>query len=189
MGEIRAFIAIDIPCDIEKALKEAIRILGNQLDKRDVRWVKTANIHLTLRFLGNVKEDRLADLYQGLDAAAEGQSSYSLDLDVIGCFPNPRRPRVIWIGLAGHTDRLRSLHKAIESMLAPFGWETEGRRYNPHLTLGRVKRPSNVVEARLPWGSRLSVGRIDVKSIHLIESQLLPAGAVYTVRHSSFFPE
>ncbi len=189
MGEIRAFVAIDLPGDIGEALEEAKRILGNRLDKRDVRWIKTANIHLTLRFLGNVREDVLADLYLGLNAAAEGQSSFSLDLDVIGCFPNPRRPRVIWIGLAGRTDRLSSLHKAIEFMLAPLGWETEGRKYNPHLTLGRVKRSSNVVEARLPWGSRLSVGRIDVKSIQLIESQLLPAGAVYTVRHSSFFPE
>jgi 2'-5' RNA ligase len=186
MSEIRAFIAIEVPDEVGKSLENARRILASQLTHGGVRWVKVSNIHLTLRFLGNVGHDKLRALYDGLDDVAGRCSPFSLDLDALGCFPNPRRPRVVWVGMVGDSDRLSSLHRAVEQMLTPFGWEEEGRKYHPHLTLGRVKDLNKVVEARLPWGDILVEGRIDVKAIHLIESQLFPTGAIYTIRHSGY---
>jgi 2'-5' RNA ligase len=187
MQEIRAFIAIELPGKIGDQLRSIKQSLANRITSGDVRWVKTANIHLTLRFLGNVREDTVANLGKGLDAVTENQSPFSLELNGLGCFPNPRRPRVVWVGLSGDTDRLSDLNKSVESMLESMGWEGERRKYHPHLTLGRVKKANKVIEARFPWGSRISEGRIDVKAIHLIESGLLPSGAVYTVRHSAVF--
>ncbi|MGB3715109.1 MAG: RNA 2',3'-cyclic phosphodiesterase [Candidatus Promineifilaceae bacterium] len=186
MSKIRAFIAIDVPDEVRKSLDDAIRILGRELTHGGVRWVKSSNIHLTLRFLGNVSQEKLPALYDGLDDVAAGSAPFSLDLDVLGCFPNPRRPRIVWVGLVGNNHRLSSLHRAIERMLVPSGWEEEGRKYHPHLTLGRVKDSNKVVEARLPWGDLLVKGRIEAKAIHLIESQLLSTGAVYSIRHSGY---
>jgi 2'-5' RNA ligase len=186
MSEIRAFIAIDVRDEVGKSLEEARRILASKLSHGGVRWVKTSNIHLTLRFLGNVGQDKIPALKEGLDDVAAGSAPFSLELDALGCFPNPRRPRIVWVGMGGDTDRLNSLHRAVEQMLKPFGWEEEGRKYHPHLTLGRVKDSNKVVAARLPWGDALVEGRIDVKAVHLIESQLLPTGAVYSIRHSGY---
>jgi 2'-5' RNA ligase len=187
MGEIRAFIAIELPIEVTKKLEEAKRDLSKRLPKGGIRWVKSENIHLTLRFLGNVAQQRLVDIYEGLDQLAAESSRFSLDLGALGCFPNPRRPRVIWIGLGGGADQLGVVQDKISQMLLPMGWEEEGRSFHPHLTLGRVKNAKNVVEARFPWGNVLVSGCIEVTAVHLIESQLLPQGAEYTIRHSAHF--
>lgn len=184
MSQIRAFIAIELPGDVSNALGDTRRILSSRLEQGGIRWVKTSNIHLTLRFLGNAKSDQLPALYKGLDIVAEDNNPFSLDLDVLGCFPNVRRPRVVWVGLAGEIGKLNLLYSSIEEVLATLGWEPEGRDFHPHLTLGRVKESGRVVNSQLPWGEVLANGRIDVQAIHLIESQLLPTGAVYTIRHS-----
>jgi 2'-5' RNA ligase len=186
MEEIRAFIAIELPDEVGKLLDDARQVLARKLVRGGVRWVKTSNIHLTLRFLGNAKSDQLPVLYDGLDKAASRCAPFSLVLDSLGCFPNPRRPRVIWVGLNGELSSLNSLYREVEKMLADNGWEVEGRGYHPHLTLGRVKDSTKVVEAQFPWGVRLASGEIDVDAVHLIESQLLPSGAVYSIRHSGY---
>jgi 2'-5' RNA ligase len=186
MSEIRAFIAIAIPDEIRESLEDARRILARELSHSEVRWVKPSNIHLTLRFLGNIGLEKIPILSEGLDDVAAGSAPFSLELDELGCFPNSRRPRIIWVGMDGETGRLSSLHHAVEQMLIPFGWEEEGRKFHPHLTLGRVKDSNKVVAARLPWGDVFVQGRIDVNSIHLIESQLLPTGADYSIRHSGY---
>jgi 2'-5' RNA ligase len=187
MDEIRAFIAIEIPCGLTRQLDEVKSNLSKRLHKGGVRWVRSENIHLTLRFLGKVAHQKLVGIYGGLDHLAAESSRFSLDLGALGCFPNPRRPRVIWIGLGGGADQLGVVQDKISQMLLPIGWEEEGRSFHPHLTLGRVKNAKNVVEARFPWGNVLVSGCIEVTAVHLIESQLLPQGAEYTIRHSAHF--
>lgn len=187
MKEIRAFIAIDLPDKIVDQLATAGRALGANLDSYAVRWVRPEAIHLTLRFLGNVQIDKLDNISRGIDQVASHTSPFSLALDKLGCFPNPRRPRVIWIGLAGDLKELEALQRSVEMMLAPLGWEPEKRDYHPHLTLGRIKDSRKVIEARLPWGDVLAKGPIPVEEMHLIESQLNSGGAVYTRRHSARF--
>jgi 2'-5' RNA ligase len=187
MGEIRAFIAIEMPNEVAKELEEAKRDLSQRLPSGGVKWVKSENIHLTLRFLGNVAQQRLVDIYEGLDQVAAESGRFTLNLADLGCFPNPRRPRVIWIGLGCKTNQLGIVQNKVSQMLLPMGWEEEGRNFHPHLTLGRVKNANSVLDARFPWGTALVNGHIDVSAVHLIESQLLPAGAEYTIRHSAHF--
>lgn len=187
MNEIRAFIAIDLPGNVVDQLAELGRALGANLDSHAVRWVRPEAIHLTLRFLGNVQIDKLDDISRGIDQVASQTSPFSLTLDKLGCFPNPRRPRVIWIGLAGDIEQLETLQNSVEVMLSPMGWELEKRGFHPHLTLGRVKDSRKVIEARLPWGEVLARGRIPVEEMHLIQSQLNPGGAVYTRLHGAHF--
>jgi 2'-5' RNA ligase len=185
MSTIRAFIAAEMPAAIRTALKDTARTLKEDLSLGSVRWVKPENIHLTLRFLGNVEQNDLQQLYQALDNSVSLSRPFALHLDEIGCFPKPRRPRVIWVGLGGDVHHLASLYQSIEEMLIPLGWEKETRKYHAHLTLGRVKNSRQVISADLPWGKRIAEGRFDVEAVHLIESQLYPSGAVYTIRHSS----
>ena len=187
MGEIRAFIAIELPSGITKELEAAQRKLSQRLPEGGVRWVKSNSIHLTLHFLSNVAQDRLADIYEGLDQVAAESTPFSLNLAALGCFPSSRRPRVIWLGLGGEIDQLGVVQNKVSRMLLPLGWEKEGRNFHPHLTLGRVKNANNVLDARFPWGTALVDGHIDVPAVHLIESQLLPSGAEYTIRHSANF--
>ena len=185
MKEIRAFIAIDLPKELHPKLDEVKHQLSADLSSGSVRWVNSDNIHLTLRFLGDVPMDLLPDLYRCLNDCAVGNSSITLRLNSLGCFPNPRNPRVIWLGLDGDLDRLSTLHQRIEDSLVTLGFPKEGRRYHPHLTLGRVKESREVINARLPWGKELIEGEFCAGSVHLIESQLKPSGAVYTIRHST----
>lgn len=186
MSELRAFIAIELSNDVQASLRQAGGELENSLASGTVRWVKPENIHLTLRFLGNVRESKLTEIYGGLDQITGTEKPFSLQLDLLGCFPNPKKPRVIWIGLNGDVEQLDSLQNSVGLKLHRLGWEEEKRKYHPHLTLGRVKDVRKVLEADLPWGRVLVEGLIEVKAIHLIESQLLASGAVYSTRHSSY---
>ena len=184
-AEIRAFIAIEIPTNIAEELEGAKQSLATRLKNGEVKWVKSENIHLTLRFLGNVHVSKLPSIYKSLDQAAALTHPFSLELGAVGCFPNPRRPRVVWIGLKGDLDLLSAIQKQVEQALIPLGWDPEDRRFHPHLTLGRVKDSRALVEARFPWGEEITSGSFNVDQIHLAESQLLPTGAVYTIKHSA----
>jgi 2'-5' RNA ligase len=181
---IRAFIAIGIPERLQTVLGRVSRELTRDLSPRSVRWIKPQNIHLTLRFLGDVQLDKLAYIKRGIDEVVVRSAPLTLYLDTIGCFPNARRPRIIWIGLAGDLDQLSALHRSIEQMLDSIGWEPERRKFHPHLTLGRVRDPRVVADASLPWGRMLAQGQLIVETVHLVESQLFPTGAIYSIRHS-----
>ncbi len=181
---IRAFIAIEIPEQLQTVLGRVSRELTRGLTPRSVRWVKPQNVHLTLRFLGDVQPDKLDHIKRGIDEVVVRTAPLTLSLDSIGCFPNTKRPRIIWIGLAGDLDQLSMLHRTIEHMLDPLGWEPERRKFHPHLTLGRVKDPGIVADANLPWGRTLAQGRFIVDAVHIVESRLFPTGAIYSIRHS-----
>lgn len=183
MEKIRTFIAVTLPDGVREALVAISQELAPQVPEKSVKWVKPEHMHLTLSFLGDTDVDRLDDIAGGLDTVAAAGAPFTLHLDQLGCFPNERRPRVIWIGVGGATEEVVALKKAIDRMLAPLGWEPEKRGYNPHLTLGRVKRNHRQID--LPWGSPVVSRPLPVDAVHLIESQLRPDGPVYTVRHTS----
>lgn len=185
MRKVRCFIAVDMPPRVCSALGEVSSLLASQLTGGGVRWVKPSNIHLTLRFLGDTDPTVIENIISGLDRIASGCVPFKLSLRDLGCFPNSRRPRVIWVGLGGNTDRLAALYQALEHELQPLGWEPERRTFRPHLTLGRVKDTRQVVAANLPWGETLMSDDLDVTAISLIRSDLKPTGAVYTTLHES----
>lgn len=186
MKKIRAFIAVHLPEAVTAALHQINQKLASQMPPRTVRWVTPERMHLTLRFLGDTVVSRLPALYEELDRTAARHAPLTLQLQELGCFPNRRRPRVIWVGLQGRGDawrRLQNLKQEIDESLVPLGWELEDRPFRAHLTLGRVKDGRRLRDVR--WGAEVEKLDVPVTAVHLIESQLRPDGPIYTVRHSS----
>ena len=182
---MRAFIAIELPATIQDILYRTCLELGGMIASRAaVRWVKPENIHLTLRFLGEIQPDLIPQIGRAIDQKVVHLPVFDLELDELGSFPNSRNPRIIWVGIGGDTGSLNQLHALIEQELMRFGWEPDGRRFHPHLTIGRVKDRRVVTEANLPYRQKVKSLSFSVKVVSLIESVLKPEGASYTKRYS-----
>ncbi len=183
MQTIRAFVAIQLPETVKHSLAQAGQLLATQLPPRAIRWVTPEHMHLTLRFLGETEVTKLPALAAGLDHVGPQHEAFSLNLGQVGCFPNSRRPRVLWVGVQDDASCLQALKKDIDAALVPLGWPAEDRPFQAHLTLGRVKDSRLLRD--LNWTAQVEPLPIPVTAVHLIESQLRPSGPVYTVRHSS----
>ena len=186
METIRAFIAIPLPGSLLEKIAGIQRQLEKQAPPRSVRWVHTEGIHLTLKFLGDTPTEKLAEIKQALAAVARHAPACTFSVGELGCFPNPRRPRVVWVGVQEPTGRLAALQDAVEEAIAPLGYPPEGRGFTPHLTLGRVQqRASHSDAARV--GEVVASTKVEqlaqVPAHHfaLIRSVLKPTGAEYTV--------
>lgn len=183
MEMIRAFIAIRLSPAILAALEDVQDRLKQDLPSGLVRWVRPEGIHLTLQFLGDTPAARLEPIAAALAAACAPYAPFHLALQGTGCFPNQRRPRVVWVGVGEPSGALARLQHDVERALAPLGFTPEDRSFTPHLTLGRVKGGDPGALDALGAGIarvRVRAGEMDVRSVHLIQSQLLPGGAVYT---------
>lgn len=185
MAVIRTFVAIPLNHEIECHLDQLAQRLQGAIAVPAVRWVAPKNIHLTLKFLGDVDEARIEDIREALRRAITPASSFSLRVSGMGCFPNIRRPRIVWAGVQEPSGALKLLADQVESELSRLGFAREEREFSPHLTLGRVRRDISPNAMRklgrtienlhpLPIGEQL------VDAIHLFRSDLRPAGPVYT---------
>ena len=183
MITIRAFIAIDLPAEVKQALGDVAAALAAGVPRGAVRWVRPEQIHLTLRFLGDTPIDRLPALAAALDDVAGRHSPFVLRLTTTGCFPNARRPRVVWVGLGGEAAALAALVAGLNTALGALGLPPEDKPFRAHLTLGRVKDERAAQE--IDWSAAVPALNVPVAAIRLIESQLRPDGPVYTVRHTS----
>jgi len=184
MDKIRAFIAIPLPESLIERLGRLQRGLEHKVPGC-VRWVRPQGIHLTLKFLGDTATEKLADIESALSVVARNAATCTLTVGGMGCFPNPRRPRVIWVGVEEPTGRLALLQSAIEEVSTSLGFPPERRDFHPHLTLGRVhRRASRQDVARL--GEVISTAemgtlcQISAARLDLIRSVLKPSGAEYT---------
>jgi 2'-5' RNA ligase len=166
------------------ALEKQIDDLRAQLPGRAIRWVHAQGIHLTLKFLGDVAPEALADIRAATEAAVIDSGPFDLRAVGLGCFPNNQRPRVIWVGLDGQQDALHRLRDAIEARVSPLGFPTEKRAFNPHLTLGRVKSAKagelSAVARVIEGVSANELARWTAQTVSIIQSTLKPDGAVYT---------
>ena len=149
-----------------------------------VRWVRGTGMHLTLKFLGDIPEDLVSPLGQALDEEVASQSMLELRLRGLGAFPSRHRARVIWVGLAGDTERLKALAARIDQRCSSLGVAPEKRSFQAHITLGRRKVPS-VVDLE----EHVEDAAFTATEVHLVRSELLPAGARYTILHTSRFGE
>jgi 2'-5' RNA ligase len=187
MATIRAFIALDLPETAKAELDRVSRELAGDLPRGAVRWVRPEQMHLTLHFLGDAPVDRLPAIQTAMDQAASRQEAFDLILGRLGCFPNPKRPRVIWVGLVtkeGSDSRdLLALKAALDAGLAPLGWLPEDKPFRAHLTLGRVKDES--AARGLDWSTAVTPLSVPVAALNLIESDLRPTGPIYTRRYRS----
>lgn len=180
---IRLFIAIDLPEMVKDVLAETAVQMSKNMPNRAVRWVGREQMHLTLRFLGDTAVSQLPDLQQELGQLAARQRPFALRLNGVGAFPNPKRPRVVWAGLAGDLAPLQTMQAALEDRVVALGWVREQRPFSPHLTLGRVKDAGQV--RGLNWNVKLEAVGFGVTAVQLVQSELRPSGAIYTVRQEA----
>jgi 2'-5' RNA ligase len=185
METIRAFIAIPLPHPLLDRLSALQRQLESQIPSRSVRWVRAEGIHLTLKFLGDTPTEKLPDIKRALTAVARHAPACTFTVGELGCFPNPHRPRVVWVGVQEPAGRLAALQDAIEEVMAPLGYPPEGRGFTPHLTLGRVRRGARRDEVsqvgEVVAGTTVeSLAEISGDHFALIRSVLKPTGAEYT---------
>jgi len=180
---LRAFIAIEIPEEIKTQIGSQTAGL-RQMVGRSVRWVSLENIHLTLKFLGDISPANIEFLTQALKTEVSQYLSFEINMDHLGAFPNLRRPRVIWIGLDAPADLAR-LHHSLETAAARLGYASDDKPFSPHLTIGRIRDRLSAQEAQslreaLENTKIGSLGKFVVKSVNLFQSELKPAGPVYT---------
>ncbi len=185
MEQVRTFIAIELDEAVKAALTDLQEQLQTEAPHRAVRWVKPGGIHLTLKFLGDVPADRIEEIEQALTQACAGIPAFSFSVGGLGCFPNPRRPRVLWVGVQEESSNLKRLQKAIEEGMEELGFSPERRSFHAHLTLGRVRRRTRSGDVRrlgrLVQESDIGqVGQMEARAVSLIKSDLRPTGAVYT---------
>ena len=188
MSLLRAFIAVELPIEIRQAACAATSKLRKEIGEL-VRWVPLENMHLTLKFLGDVAPSNMDMLSQMLRAETELFNCFDLHLNGLGSFPSPKRPRLIYIGIQAPAA-LESLHRGIESASRRLGYESEERGFSPHLTLGRVKQnvtatEQQVIRRALEQTKIDSLGTARVDSVQLFKSDLKPTGSVYTQLYSA----
>lgn len=183
MPAIRAFIAIDLTPAIRTELSRISSRLKKEIGTA-VRWVPSQNIHITLKFLGDVSEVNIELLCHLLKNEASRHQPFELHVGDLSAFPSPSRPRVIWVGVHAPPD-LASLQKAIDNETQHLGYASEDKAFSPHLTIGRVSQHATHEEIKritetLKQTTALSVGAIEVDAICLFRSDLNPEGAQYT---------
>lgn len=178
METIRAFIAIDIGDGIRQRLDELQRKLKKT--HAQVRWVKPANMHLTLAFLGEIDSERIAPLETALVDVLRRTESFELKVEGTGFFGKPSRPRVIWAGIA-ECPPLLDAHKRTVQAVEAAGIELDGKPFSPHLTLGRVKGQGHTesLMQKVETYKAVELGQTSVQSVELIQSTLTPRGAEY----------
>jgi 2'-5' RNA ligase len=185
---LRLFIAVEIPAELQQKVYKETAKLRSELGSL-VRWVAVENMHLTLRFLGDVSPSNVEFLMQMLRNEAEAVPCFNIQLTGLGSFPNLRRPRVIYIGIQAPAA-LDTLQRAIESATRRLGYESEERPFSAHLTLGRVKQNATASDQqkirRALESTRVDLlARARVDSVHLFKSDLKPSGSVYTRLYSA----
>lgn len=184
MNHLRAFIAIELPPPLQSAIEKQTARLRQAIGEETVRWIPAHNLHLTLKFLGNVAASHVDFLEQMLTQAADAHTPFDLQIGGIGSFPNSKLPRVLWAGIHAPAE-LAALQKSIESGAARLGYEADNRPFSPHLTLGRVRQhidPSNLqrVRAALEGIQIGNIGAARIDRVHLFRSELRRDGSVYT---------
>lgn len=178
---IRAFIAIELPVNIIDSIKNIQAELRDESNK--VTWVKADNIHLTLKFLGNIAVDTIDKIEAAMKNAADDIHSFTLSVKEAGAFPSMMSPRVVWIGVKENRGaNLYQIYCNLEDNLSALGFEKEARGFEPHLTLGRIRFLKNkqLFKERLLKLKERELGQLTVNSICLFKSRLNPEGAVYT---------
>lgn len=185
---MRLFVALNLPPSVREALWAAAAPLRER--GFPVKWARGDGVHVTVKFLGEVGDEREPELVAALQRAAAGARALPLVLGGFGAFPDVRRPRVVWVGIAPE-PALEILQHRVEQEFAPLGFPAEPRAFRPHVTLGRAARDARPRDLA---GLEEALGRIEfaetalVGAIDLMQSTLQSGGAVYHVRHSERLP-
>jgi 2'-5' RNA ligase len=180
---MRCFIAIDISEGIRKGMAKLQNELRGKADvgKGDVKWVDPNAMHLTLKFLGEIKAEQSVDVCKAAQDVAGKHRSFELDVEEVGHFGGTSA-RVLWVGAGLNCGPLVQLHEDLEQQLESAGWPREGREFSAHLTLCRVrnaKAGTMLVQTIQPYKD-LKLGSMPVDSLCVYQSELTPQGPIYT---------
>jgi 2'-5' RNA ligase len=186
---VRAFVALNFPAGVRQELWDALAPLRERREELPVKWVRPENIHLSLKFLGEVEESREPELRSALQqaAGAEGNEPRPLTVQItgFGVFPDYHRPQVLWAGVTPDPG-LELLQHSVEQAFAPLGFPTEARAFRPHVTLGRAgrdARPSDFKGLEEILTDTEFDATVTVAEIDLMQSTLQPSGPVYQVKY------
>ncbi len=176
---MRTFVAIELPRELTSQIDQLQAVLRKT--GADVSWVKSQNVHITLKFLGEVKEEKIEDVYQVTELSVKGIRKFQVNLQGLGGFPNLKRPRVIWIGVEKGKEVLAELYPKVEEEFSKIGFPKENRDFTPHLTIGRVKSLKNLDRLASEINkTSFQTEEFEIKEVVVMKSTLLPTGAVYT---------
>jgi 2'-5' RNA ligase len=181
MSRIRTFIGVDLGKAIRDravALQETLARTGTE-----VKWVEPENLHVTLLFLGEVDDREVPKVCRLVAEETIQHPAFDMTVETVGCFPNARRPRILWVGVTEGAQQMQALHDGLEPPLEELGYRREERRYTPHVTLGRVKsdRPTNQLSIALTKHAAWKGGEIPVREILIMSSELKSTGPLYHV--------
>lgn len=177
---MRAFIAIELPDEVRREIgrvQEQLRRSGAQAG-----WTRPDGIHLTLKFLGEVREEQAAGILDAMRSAGRGFPGFRIGIAGAGAFPGAGSPRVLWLGIAEGAERVAALQEAVEAAMTALGFPPEDRKFVPHLTLARVRylRPGDDWQKRIEGIRDIRLPVFTAGTVSLMRSELRPGGAVYT---------
>lgn len=177
---LRAFVAVELPEAVRRKIVELERLLSKT--DAEVKWVAVESLHITLNFLGDVELRATADIGKALEAACSRMVPFTLVLAGAGAFGPPAKPRTLWLGATEGAQQMVQLHAALEHALQPLGFRPEGRRFQPHVTVGRVRRPprGDSLATLLRQHADFFAGEAEVDEVVLFSSELEPEGPIYT---------
>jgi 2'-5' RNA ligase len=180
VAAIRTFIAIMLDASLHGRLTEVVESLATS--GASIKWVSPENTHITLKFLGNVDEARLPEIFAACRRAADGPIPFDIEMKTVGCFPDSRRPKVVWLGIGKGVEKVKELNQSIEAELESVGFSLEERAFRAHLTIGRVKGRQGIPGFchMLEDKSDVIIGSMRAEKISVMKSKTLPSGPVYT---------
>jgi 2'-5' RNA ligase len=192
---IRAFLAVELPEDLRRALGTLQQSLRRQVERAlerqaKISWVPSVSLHLTLRFLGDMPEESIEPLRVVIEQATSVHQAISIPFERLGVFPRPQQPRVLWAGpsegweQSHEAQRLTALHRAIEDCCQAANFAPETRPFSPHLTLARIKEGERQLGQALTrsgvMNQPVTIGVLPLGAITLMKSDLRPTGSIYS---------
>ncbi|MFQ6615560.1 MAG: RNA 2',3'-cyclic phosphodiesterase [Fidelibacterota bacterium] len=177
---LRTFLAVELPDQV----KRTAHLLHTTVEARPkvVKWLKSSNIHLTLRFIGPTPEEEVPRIHQAVGGVISGHRDFTLRIEGTGVFPKKQRPRVLWMGVRGDLDSLTAMVREMNRALESLGYPPEEREYSPHVTIGRIRYPQKVTPDVSDFlNSRYQSIVFDVQKVTFFQSDLVPGGPIYSV--------
>jgi RNA 2',3'-cyclic 3'-phosphodiesterase len=179
---MRTFVAVDVSPEVKDRAAQVIAECGRL--GIDAKWVASENMHITLQFLGNVRENDLASICRSLERSISTFPPFDVTCRGVGAFPRPERPRILWLGMTAGREELIALQGEVEKALGHLGFRGEARQFEPHLTLGRLRADLSGTREIADFVARhadLEGSAFDVSEVVVYSSERHPAGPRYEV--------